>query len=212
MFDLEPAIADWRQQMLAAGIGSPVPLEELEAHLREEIQRYMQSGLDGQEAFEISAEHIGRPEVVRSEFKKIERRLMEKILKMSGGLLVGGALMAPACLQLHDELVVTNGRLGLMLLGWGLVTWVFGQTLQFKLHKQESDLETVEMSPMKQSLKSGAGILGLLTGMALMIPAGRQALTEGLVRFDGLCYLVFGVALLIVGALVAFCPYKKLRA
>ena len=37
MFGLEQAIADWRQQMLAAGIKTPVPLEELEIHLREDI-------------------------------------------------------------------------------------------------------------------------------------------------------------------------------
>ena len=30
MFDLEQAIAGWRRQMQAAGIKTPVPLEELE--------------------------------------------------------------------------------------------------------------------------------------------------------------------------------------
>jgi len=39
MFELEKSIADWRRQMLAAGIKSPLPLEELEIHLREEIER-----------------------------------------------------------------------------------------------------------------------------------------------------------------------------
>ena len=39
MFDLEQAIAGWRRQMLAAGIQSPVPLEELGIHLRDEIER-----------------------------------------------------------------------------------------------------------------------------------------------------------------------------
>jgi hypothetical protein len=41
MFNLEQAIADWRQQMLAAGIKTPVPLEELENHLREENEQQM---------------------------------------------------------------------------------------------------------------------------------------------------------------------------
>ena len=44
MFDLEKSIADWRTQMLAAGIKSPVPLEELESHLREEITQQTKSG------------------------------------------------------------------------------------------------------------------------------------------------------------------------
>jgi hypothetical protein len=36
MFDLEQAIADWREQMLAAGVKTPVPLVELESHLLDE--------------------------------------------------------------------------------------------------------------------------------------------------------------------------------
>ncbi|HEY5041998.1 MAG TPA: hypothetical protein VIK53_08340 [Verrucomicrobiae bacterium] len=52
MFNLEQSIADWRQQMLAAGIETPVPLDELEIHLREEIERQMKSGSDKQQAFE----------------------------------------------------------------------------------------------------------------------------------------------------------------
>ena len=35
--DLESLIANWRREMLAAGIKTPVPLEELESHLREDI-------------------------------------------------------------------------------------------------------------------------------------------------------------------------------
>ena len=42
MFNLEQSIADWRRQMLAAGIKMPVPLEELESHLREDIAQQMQ--------------------------------------------------------------------------------------------------------------------------------------------------------------------------
>ena len=43
MFDLEQSIADLRRQMLAAGIKTPVPLEELEIHLREEIEQQSKS-------------------------------------------------------------------------------------------------------------------------------------------------------------------------
>ena len=70
MFDLEQAIADWRQQMLAAGIKTPVPLEELEIHLREEIERQMQSGTNEQRAFEMAALQIGQADVLKTEFVK----------------------------------------------------------------------------------------------------------------------------------------------
>ena len=78
MFNLEQSIAEWRQQMLAAGFKTPVPLEELETHLCEEVGRQMKSGLSEQNAFEISVRRIGRPEILESEFKKNESTAMKK--------------------------------------------------------------------------------------------------------------------------------------
>jgi hypothetical protein len=70
MFDLEKAIADWRRQMLAAGIKTPVPLEELEIHLREEISRQTRSGLSEPEAFNSAVKKIGQPALLKTEFSK----------------------------------------------------------------------------------------------------------------------------------------------
>src|SRR5665213_1911411 len=140
MFNLEQSIADWREQMLAAGIKTPVPLDELEIHLREEMERQMKSGLNEQKAFEISVPRIGQPEALDSEFKKSERAFMSRPVKIC------------------------------------------------------------------------AGIIGMLVGIALMMPAAAQTRHEGMVEFAGLCYAWFGIALLITGALVAFYPYKKRRA
>ncbi len=52
MFDLEQAISNWRRQMLAAGIKTPAPLEELENHLREDFEQQARSGSSTQQAFE----------------------------------------------------------------------------------------------------------------------------------------------------------------
>jgi hypothetical protein len=71
MFELEQAIADWRQRMLAAGIQAPVPLEELESHLREEIGRLEKSGLEAPAAFHSAIENIGPAHSLRSEFEKV---------------------------------------------------------------------------------------------------------------------------------------------
>ena len=79
MFDLETSITEWRKQMLATGIKTPVPLDELEIHLREEIECQMNSGLDKQNAFEVSVQQIGQPKILDSEFKKSERTSMKKI-------------------------------------------------------------------------------------------------------------------------------------
>jgi hypothetical protein len=85
MFDLEQAIADWRRQMLATGIHTPVPLEELEIHLREDLAWQMQSGLSAQQAFGIAVKTIGHAPELKREFKKISAPMeMQKIIKLAG--------------------------------------------------------------------------------------------------------------------------------
>ena len=110
MPDLEKSIAKWRKQMLAAGIKSPVPMEELEVHLREEIERQMKSGLAEQKAFEISAQQIGQPKLLDSEFKKSERTFMKKIMVILAGIfgvMFGPGLILPA-LAKHNNLGIWN--------------------------------------------------------------------------------------------------------
>ena len=72
MFDLEKAIADWRQQLLTAGIQTPAPLEELEAHLREEIEQQMESALSEQDAFTSAVQKLGPADTVQNEFMKVD--------------------------------------------------------------------------------------------------------------------------------------------
>ena len=67
MFNLEQSIEEWREQMLAAGIKSPVLLEELESHLREGIEAQIQLGATEQEAFKSAAKQIGKAEQLRTE-------------------------------------------------------------------------------------------------------------------------------------------------
>jgi len=69
MFNLEQAIADWRQKMLAAGIAAPVPLEELELHLREQIDQKAQEGVEEKLAFELAVQSIGEAGALKLEFQ-----------------------------------------------------------------------------------------------------------------------------------------------
>ena len=72
MFNLEKSIAEWRQQMLTAGIKTPVPLEELEIHLRDDIERMIKAGEMEQSAFETAREQLGRSSVLTKEFNKVK--------------------------------------------------------------------------------------------------------------------------------------------
>jgi uncharacterized membrane protein len=216
MFDVEQAIANWRKQMLAAGIKTPVPLEELEIHLREEIERQMKSGLSEQKAFEISVQRTGQPKVLNSEFRKGEGTFMNRTAKISAGIIglfVGAALLIPGTVQLRDELVMANGRLGLWLFGGVLLCWSAALFQQIFLPKKlKGEFDEVEMTPAKRSVKTGAGIIVLLIGIELLLPAAAQAWQKGLVEFAALGWMVFGIALLITGSLVAFRPYTKRKA
>jgi len=67
---LEKQITEWRRQMLAAGIKSPVPLEELEGHLRDDIEEQMRQGIGAEAAFDVAVERLGRADVLKREFKQ----------------------------------------------------------------------------------------------------------------------------------------------
>jgi len=71
MFNLESSIAEWREQMFAAGINRTT-LDELEGHLREAIEQQMKLGWDEPNAFKCAAWRIGRPRELTGEFKKAE--------------------------------------------------------------------------------------------------------------------------------------------
>jgi hypothetical protein len=134
MFDLKQSIATWRKQMLAAGIQTPVPLEELEIHLREEIGRQIKSGLDEQKAFEISVQQIGQPKVLNKEFNKNERKFMKRtLLVLLGifGMLFGMAFILPALAWYRDHGAMPAEHLEPLLLGaviviGGLSTTIYG--------------------------------------------------------------------------------------
>src|SRR5689334_10772489 len=68
MFDLERAIERWQRELLAAGL-SGLELDELEDHLRSEIEGQRRSGVAVAEAFAIAVERIGRGGQLNSEFE-----------------------------------------------------------------------------------------------------------------------------------------------
>src|ERR1700733_1790691 len=90
LFNLEQSIADWRRQMLTAGIKAPVPLEELEIHLREEIERQMNSGFSEQEVFNSAVQKIGQGKVLKNEFKKMEGHNIKRTIMLIIGWLAAG--------------------------------------------------------------------------------------------------------------------------
>ncbi len=118
MRDLNVKIGEWRSHMAAGGIKSSVVLDELESHLREEIERQMCSGADESKAFENAVQKIGSSELIESEFAKIRR-----CKEVPVGRVVGAACCAMAALYsmvLAPALItVSELSFGQRLLGLG---------------------------------------------------------------------------------------------
>lgn len=112
--------------MLAAGIKSPLPLEELESHLREEVERQMRSGVEAQPAFEAAIQKIGRGDVLKNEFRKVNLLAVKKIRikAIAGGVLtlfVGFIILWAEMVQSRDEGKMTGETGVLFALGLILV-------------------------------------------------------------------------------------------
>jgi hypothetical protein len=70
MFDLDGAIAGWRRQMSAAGLESSESLDELESHLRDDVEMRMRSGLTAEQSFAAAVHEIGSAKSLTCEFGK----------------------------------------------------------------------------------------------------------------------------------------------
>ncbi|MGA2555379.1 MAG: permease prefix domain 1-containing protein [Verrucomicrobiota bacterium] len=71
-----------------------MPLDELESHLRDEIEQQVKSGLSEAEAFKTAIQKIGRAHLVQHEFKKVESRWEGLEWKLTEILLVVGPVLA----------------------------------------------------------------------------------------------------------------------
>jgi drug/metabolite transporter (DMT)-like permease len=134
MFNLEQSIAEWRRQMQAGGIKTPVPLEELECHLREEIEQLAGSGLPLGGAFGTAVQQIGQAQTIKTEFTKIERNSMRRLTFILIGIfavLFGMAMVLPAMAWYRDHHAMPANHLtplliGLFIVASGLGTGIYG--------------------------------------------------------------------------------------
>jgi hypothetical protein len=88
MFDLEPAIIEWRAQLRRAGITQRRILDELEAHLRDDIAERLSRGDTPAVAFAGAREQLGQAEVLQAEFGRERSRHPARGLKF---IIAGGA-------------------------------------------------------------------------------------------------------------------------
>jgi len=88
MLNLEQAIADWRNQLIANGVTAAEVLDELESHLREDVQAQVRAGATIESAFSIARARLGRGDTLRTEFKNAEGR-PDRLLRLLCLIFVG---------------------------------------------------------------------------------------------------------------------------
>ena len=109
MPDLEEQIAEWRTRMAAGGIKTPAVLDELEAHLREEIRARITAGAAGDQAFREAIVRMGNADSLRDEFSKVD----------SGGRFLTGSFLLwlglAGIVAIFVGRGLLDGRFGLLL-------------------------------------------------------------------------------------------------
>jgi hypothetical protein len=122
MFNLEQAISEWRQQLAAGGIKTPDVLDELESHLREDVDQQVRSGLNRQQAFQDAAQRFGQASVLKAEFRKADKTAalrLKRIVLAGSGLLY---LAASSYSLVTHEMAGQERLLGFLALGFSILS------------------------------------------------------------------------------------------
>lgn len=82
MFNLEQAIADWRARLAAAGVRTVEVLDELEDHLRDEVEQQVRLGFSPEHAFANAVERIGQANTLQREFEKMDGPVLRVLKKL----------------------------------------------------------------------------------------------------------------------------------
>ena len=91
MFDLNQAIANWRARLVGSGVTNPEVLDELEGHLRDDVEQQVRGGFTPEHAFAQAVERLGQANTLKREFEKVDgpvsrllRKLKERIASAMG--------------------------------------------------------------------------------------------------------------------------------
>ena len=99
--------------MLAAGIKTPMTLDELESHLREDIRFYLADGRSEKEAFNLAVTRLGKPGLLRTEFNKVESRTWWPVT-VGYWLYVGSMVSMAVSIAMSGRLLLGASKMGLI--------------------------------------------------------------------------------------------------
>jgi hypothetical protein len=112
MFDLEARIRQWRENLGAALGGRPEVVEELEGHLRDEVDRLVQAGQTPEQAWQTALGRLGSAPQLAAEFGKLPPG---PVSWLPGRLVVGGLVLLGVVLAGILLYRLGQGRVGPLL-------------------------------------------------------------------------------------------------
>jgi len=145
MFDLNQAISEWRKKMIAGGINPPAVLDELENHLREDVEQQVRAGASQKQAFDMAVNRIGKSDLLKAEFAKIsglKKGRLEKVIGMACCVFASlySMVLAPHLFTIH-ELSPAQRILGLsavVLTFLSLASWRFSYKFLPIIHNRHT--------------------------------------------------------------------------
>jgi len=174
MHNLEKLIAEWRKTMMAAPAVSHEILDELENHLRENVEQLVRSGITEREAFLRAVKQLGGAPTIASEFRKLEQSTWLPI-KVVTGIGLTAAVVTAILLFSHLDgpgmRLLLAGHVFAVTLGYGTTFLVGALGICFVGQRSLSDFSPFRMRSLTRvtfflgCIAAGLTILGTIVGM-----------------------------------------------
>ncbi len=167
MFDLNEAIASWRRKLQKGGRIRREQVDELESHLRDELDQLVQMGPVTPEVFDEALVRLGGAEELNEEFSKVRRESRGAADIIEGAVLA----MSPGKTFRSDRFIMLLLFIGFCgIIGWlGTTCWVLqGWTNSRHWASWSTIVRTVSMCLLWTSFFLIFAAFGLTWGFRLL--------------------------------------------
>jgi len=172
MHNLEQLIAEWRKTMMNAPNVRHETLDELENHLRENVERLVRSGMAEAEAFQRAVAQLGGARMIASEFRKLDQSMWLPIKLVIGfGLTLSVAMMIFVIARLDAGRMnfLLAGHVFAVTLGYGTTFLVGALGICFVAQRCLSDFSPFRMRSLTRVTFRLGGIAAGLTAVGIIL-------------------------------------------
>jgi hypothetical protein len=159
MFNLDQAIIEWRQKIIATGLNTPAVLDELESHLREDVERQIKAGMETAAAFEAAERRIGKSDLLKEEFAKVTGGKEARSGKVIG-IACGLVALPLSVLAVPTFLTIPELPLRERLLGMAAVSLTFFSIVSWRFSYRF--LPVIRNRNTRSATAIGCGLAGLV--------------------------------------------------